>query len=104
MKTFDKEFLEEYRKRLVEPKVANAQRLGINALKEDNMTDFVLAISRIAQDTENYVDLGCTNAESIELGIGCTKDAKKLRSDALNVLTEALVEKCGGKMTYIIRD
>lgn len=102
--TFNKEFLEGYRKILVEPKVAEAQKMGINALKTDNMTDFILSISRVAQDTENYVDLGCIYAESIELGVECTKNAKKLRADALNVLTEALVEKCGGKMTYIVRD
>ena len=104
MVVYSKEYLEEFRKKLVEPKVIEAQKIGIDALKANNMTDFVLAISRIAQDTENHVDLNCIYAESIELGVECTKDVKKLRADALNKLTEALVEKCGGKMSYIIMD
>ena len=101
---YNKEFLEDYRKRLVEPKITEAKKIGIDALKSDNMTDFILAISRIAQITENFVDLGCINAETMELGVDCNKNAKKLRADALNILAEALVDKCGGKMIYIIRD
>lgn len=104
MVVYSKEYLEEWRKKVVEPHVMEAQKMGIDALKADSMTDFVLAISRIAQDTENHVDLNCIYAESLELGVKCTKGAKKLRADALNKLTEALVEKCGGKMNYIIRD
>lgn len=104
MISYSKEYLEEYRKKLLEPKVAKAQKIGIDALKADNMTDFILAVSRIAQDTENHVNLNCIYAESIRVGVECTKDVKKLRANALNNLTEALVEKCGGKMTYIIKD
>lgn len=104
MVIYSKEYLEEWRKKVVEPHVMEAQKMGIDALKADNMTDFVLAISRIAQDTENHVDLNCIYAESMELGVTCTKDVKKLRADALNKLTEALVDKCGGKMSYIIMD
>ncbi len=102
--TYNKEFLEDYRKILVEPKITESQKIGIDALKTDNMTDFVLAVSRIAQVTADYVDLGCINAESTELAVECNIGAKKLRAGALNILTEALVEKCDGKMTYIIRD
>lgn len=104
MVMYSKEYLEEWRKKVVEPHVMEAQKMGIDALKADNITDFVLAISRIAQDTENHVDLNCTYAESVELGVKCTRYVKKLRADALNKLTEALVEKCGGKMNYIITD
>lgn len=104
MVVYSKEYLEEWKEKVVKPHVIDAQKTGISALKADNMTDFVLAISRIAQDTENHVDLNCIYAESIELGVECTKEAKKLRADALNKLTEALVEKCGGKMSYIIMD
>lgn len=104
MVVYSKEYLEDWRKKVVEPHVKDAVKIGLDALKADNMTDFVLAISRIAQDTENHVDLNCIYAESMPLGIKCTKDAKKLRADALNKLTEALVEKCGGKMNYIIMD
>ncbi len=57
MVVYSKEYLEEWRKKVVEPHVMDAQKMGIDALKSDNMTDFVLAISRIAQDTENHVDL-----------------------------------------------
>lgn len=103
IQTYNKEFLEDYRKRLVESKITEAKKIGIDALKSENMTDFVLSISRIAQVTENFVDLGCINAETMELGVECNKKAKKLRADALNILTESLVEKCGGK-TYIISD
>lgn len=95
--------MEDYRKRLVEPNIAEAKKIGIDALKADNMTDFVLAVSRIAQVTENFVDLCCINVETMELGVDCNKDAKRLRADALNKLTKALVEKCG-KIAYIIRD
>ncbi len=66
------------------------------------MTDFVLAISRIVKDTEKHIDLNCIYADSIPLGVKCTKDVKKLRADALNKLTEALVEKCGGKNIFIL--
>lgn len=104
MVVYSKEYLEEWKAKVVEPHIADAQKVGFDALKTDNMTDFVLAISRIVQDTENHIDLNCTYAESIPLGVKCTKDAKKLRADALNKLTEALVEKCGGKMNYIIMD
>ena len=104
MVIYSKEYLEEWKTKVVEPHVVEAQKMGIDALKADNMTDFVLAISRIVQDTENHIDLNCVYAESMPLGVKCTKDAKKLRADALNKLTEALVEKCGGKMNYIIMD
>lgn len=104
MVVYSKEYLEEWKTKVVEPHIVEAQKVGLDALKTDNMTDFVLAISRIAQDTENHVNLNCIYAESLELGVKCTKDVKKLRADALNKLTEALVEKCGGKMSYIIRD
>lgn len=104
MVTYSEEGLEEWRKTVVEKKVKESQKFGIDALKSDNMTDFILAVSRVAQDTENYNDLMCIYAENLAIGVRCAKEAKKLRADALNVLTEALVEKCGGKMTYIIRD
>lgn len=104
MVTYSEKDLEEWRKTVVEKRVKESQKFGIDAIKSDNMTDFVLAISKIAQDTENYTDLMCIYAENVLVGIKCTKEAKKLRAGALNSLTEALVEKCGGKMTYIIRD
>lgn len=56
IQAYDQEFLDEYRKIQVEPKITEAKRLGIDALKSNNMTDFVLSISRIAQVTENFVD------------------------------------------------
>lgn len=104
MVIYSKEYLDEWREKVVEPHVIEAQKTGLDALKADNMTNFVTAISRITRDTENHVSLNCIYAESLELGVKCTKDAKKLRIDALNKLTEALVEKCGGKMNYIIMD
>lgn len=104
MVVYSEEELEDWRKNVLEPQVKGSQKIGIDAIRSDNMTDFVLAISRIAQDTENYSDLMCIYAENIHLGVKCTKDAKKLRADALNKLSEALVEKCGGKMTYIVMD
>lgn len=104
MVTYSKEYLEDWRKTVVEPHVIESQKAGLDALRADNMTDFVLAISTITKDTENHISLNCIYAESMPLGIKCTKDAKRLRIDALNKLTEALVEKCGGKMSYIITD
>lgn len=104
MVIYSKEYLEDWRKKVIEPRVIESQKTGLDALKADNMTDFVLAISKIVQDTESHINLNCIYAESVKLGVECTKGAKELRVDALNKLTEALVERCGGKMNYIIRD
>ncbi len=104
MVVYDEEYLEGWRKQVVEPRVEEAEKIGLDALIDENMTNFVLAISRIARITENHIDLNCIYASSMPLGLKCTKDSKKIRADALNRLTEALVEKCGGSMNYIISD
>ena len=98
---FSKERLEKSRFWFLEPRVEISRDVAVKRLQEGNMTEFLQSTMGIDSAVEHHIMNNCTRAENEELRIDCVNKAINVKIRAINRLSEALVEKCGGELNYI---
>lgn len=98
---FSKERLEKSRFWFLEPHVEISRDVAVKRLQEGNMTEFLQSIMGIDSAVEHHIMNNCARAENEELRIDCVNKAINIKIRAINRLSEALVEKCGGELDYI---
>ena len=103
-KKFSKERLEKSRSWFLEPKIESGTKYALKSLQDNDMSHFISSISTIDKTIEHHIINNCTKAENEELRIDCITKAEDMKIKALNRLSEALTEKCGGEMEYIDED
>ena len=100
-KKYSKERLEKSRLWFLEPKVEISRDFAIKRLQEGNMTEFLQSIMSIDSYVEHHIMNNCAKAEKEDIRIKCVNEAINIKIKTLNRLSEALVEKCGGELSYI---
>ena len=98
---FSKERLEKSRSLFLEPQVEISRDIAIKRLQEGDMTEFLQSTMGIDSAIEHHIMNNCARAENEELRIDCVNKAINVKIKAINRLSEALVEKCGGELNYI---
>lgn len=93
--------LEKSRFWFLEPRVESGINHALNRLQDGDMAHFLLSTAIIDKDIEHHIILKCAKAEKESLRIDCVTKAEDMKIKALNRLSEALVEKCGGRLNYI---
>ena len=96
-KIYSEERLENSRKLFLEPRVEISLNSAINRLKEGHMSVSVMTIN---SSVEHHIMNNCTKAENEDIRIKCVNEATNVKIRSLNRLSEALVEKCGGELSY----
>ena len=99
-KKYSEERLEKSRKLFLEPRVDISINSAMNRLKEDNMSEFLFSVMTIDSSVEHHIMNDCARAENENIRIKCVNEATNVKVRALNKLSEILVEKCGGKLSY----
>jgi len=100
-KKYSTDRLEKSRSWFLEPKIESGTKYALKSLQNGDMSHFVSSISTIDKIIEHHIINNCTKAENEELRIDCVTKAEDMKIKALNRLSEALTEKCGGEMEYI---
>jgi len=98
---FSKERLEKSRYWFLEPKVESGTKYAIKSLEDGDMSHFISSISTIDKVIEHHIINNCAKAENEDLRIDCITKAENIKIKSLNRLSEALTEKCGGKINYL---
>ena len=99
-KRYSEERLENSRKLFLEPRVEISLNSAINRLKEGHMSEFLFSVMTIDSSVEHHIMNNCTKAENEDIRIKCVNEATNIKIRSLNRLSEALVEKCGGELSY----
>lgn len=100
-KKYSKERLEKSRTLFLEPKVEISLNSAINRLKEGHMSEFLFSVMTVDSSVEHHIMNNCTKAENEDIRIKCVNEATNVKIRALNRLSEMLIEKCGGELSYI---
>ena len=85
----------------LEPRIESGINHALKQFQDGDMAHFLFSTTIIDKDVEHHIILRCANAENEELRIDCVTKAENMKIRALNRLSEALVEKCGGELDYI---
>lgn len=99
-KKYSEERLEKSRKLFLEPRVEISLNSAVNRLREGHMSEFLFSVMIIDSSVEHHIVNNCANAENENIRIKCVNDATNIKIRALNRLSETLVEKCGGEISY----
>ena len=99
-KEYSKERLEKSIKLFLEPRVDISLNSAMNRLKEDNMSEFLFSVMTVDSSVEHHIMNNCSKAENENVRIKCVNETTNVKIRALNKLSEALVERCGGKLSY----
>lgn len=99
-KKFSKERLEKSRKLFLEPRIEISLNSAVNRLREGHMSEFLFSVMNVDSTIEHHIMNNCAKAENEDIRIKCVNDATNVKIRALNRLSEVLVEKCGGELSY----
>lgn len=100
-KKYTKDQLEKSRFWFLEPRIESGINHALKKLQDGDMVHFLFSTAIIDKDIEHHIILRCASAENEDLRIDCVTKAENMKIRALNRLSEALVEKCGGELNYI---
>lgn len=65
------------------------------------MTEFLQSTTNIDSAVEHHIMNNCAKAENEEIRTDCVNKANNVKIRAINILSEVLVEKCGGELHYL---
>ncbi len=103
-KKYTKEQLEKSRFLFLEQRVESGINHALKSLEDDDMIEFLSVMTNIDKDIEHHIMLRCANAENEDIRIDCVKKDENIKIRSINRLGEALVDKCGGQLNYLMEN
>lgn len=100
-KKYSKGRLDKSRFLFLDPSIGSGISHAFNRLEEGDIAHFLNSVANIDTKIEHHIINNCSNAEDEETRIDCINKAINIKVNAINRLSERLVDKCGGKMNYL---